>query len=836
MAANPLPPRPETVAPLRAALDRYAATAPAGDLFRDASDAVAQRWLTTADGLARTAHESGMSVPELVARQAQDLGLSFRMTGESDERPWPLSPMPLIIDADEWDQVERGLAQRAELLERLAADIYGEQAMVRCGHLPAAVVAGSRFFARKVAGRSQRGRNLLHVYAADLARGPGGQWRVLADRVRIATGIGYALENRLAFSRATGGLLSQINARRLARFFADLRAGIARDCTRESPRIALLTSGRFNQSYPEQAHLARYLGLPLVEGRDLAVDNGRLVVRTIAGPRRIDAAWRWIDTNMLDPMSFDSRSRIGVPGLFDAWRDGGTALVNWPGVEVLEAPALAAFLPRLCGALLGEDPILPNVATWWCGQRAEAATVRERFDTMLVRGAFGERVEGIDGAGPVPGAGFDPAAREALFAAMERRPMDYCGQEIVNLSTTPTLVDDRFAPRPFTVRAFLARDGAGQWQVMPGGFARLSSSDELLTTLMGAGDLSADVCVVDRRAAPEYGLTTMEAPAPVRRGGGILASQAADNLYWFGRYAERVEMTVRVLRSLLGASQEADSGVANTEYGAVLTGLLREWAALPEKPARIGPAEACRRVLIDAAEPGSIAALIAGLRRVGLTLRDRFAPDFWRIASRPAPRPASARPGALQETLQDLVERFGALSGLGAEDMVRGPAWRFLDMGRRIERAVAVCHLARQLAVTPAERGAVPTESLNALLDICDSQITYRSRYLTAPSRDAVLDLLLLDPDNPRAVVFQLGAIVDHIEALPRLADDQVPEPQLLAARAALAPFTSLPASSIDQKLLIATEDRLLDLSDAISARYFLRTEKEDSSRDRLLA
>ncbi|HEY6868484.1 MAG TPA: circularly permuted type 2 ATP-grasp protein, partial [Novosphingobium sp.] len=276
-----------------ARLQDYPAQAGSGDLFRDAPPEVAAKWLAMAEGLGALSNEVGMPAQELVARQIADLGMSFRLTGDLDERAWPLTPMPLIVGAAEWAGVEQGLIQRARLLEAVAADLYGPQALVAGGHVPAALVTGSRYFARNMVGFGGRPGPFLHVYACDLARGPHGQWRVLGDRLRLANGIGYALENRLALSRATGSLFSDVHARRLAAFFAELRGGIARDCQRENPRIALLTPGRLNQSYPEQAHLARYLGFPLVEGRDLTVSEDRLYVRTIAGPKRIDALWRW---------------------------------------------------------------------------------------------------------------------------------------------------------------------------------------------------------------------------------------------------------------------------------------------------------------------------------------------------------------------------------------------------------------------------------------------------------------------------------------------------------------------------------------------------------------
>lgn len=796
-----------------AGLAGYPAEVADGDLYRDAARDVAARWEAMADGLLALG-EGGDGAAALLNRQIIDLGMSYRIAGEPDERPWPLTPMPLIVDAAEWAGVEAGLVQRARLMEAVARDIYGAQRLVSEGHLPAAVVTGSPYFARAMTGHGGREGHAVQVYAVDLARGPGGQWRVLADRLRLANGIGYVLENRLALSQVAGGLLAGIGARRLAPFLGALREGLAAGCQREEPRIALLTPGRFNQSYPEQAHLARTLGFPLVEGRDLTVFDERLYVRTIAGPKRVDGLWRWIDTNALDPMTFDAQSSLGVPGLFDAWARGGLALANWPGVDMLEAPAFAAFMPRLCEVLLGEAPLLPNCATWWCGQAAEADHVRERLDELLVCPAFGVPVDGLDGVRPVALGRLDQGARARLLAAMARRPMDFCGQEIVHLSTAPVLSGERFAARAFTVRAFVARGGDGQWSVMPGGLARLSASGEIATTLMGEGDLSADLCIVDHGGGAVAGPVPREAPA-IRRGGGILASQAADNLYWFGRYCERAEATARVVRTIL---ENAVEGNATPEAPALLARMLEWWGAVGEPG--LEPAAAARAALIGERCEGGVVRLLGAIRDVGQRLRDRFSPELWRIASRPAPVAATLQAARV------LVEEFAALAGLMAENVVRGPVWRFLDMGRRIERALAVCRMARLLAGARDEAGA-----MGALLDLCDSQITYGSRYLAAPNTDAVLDLVLLDATNPRALAFQVAALGEHIAALPRLGEGQLPEVPERVVRALAAPLESLTIGEIDDALLGEIEGRLLALSDAITARYFLQYEKSGSGR-----
>lgn len=807
-------------------LHGYAPNSSAADLYSGAQPSVAAKWVTLASGLAKLCSGDAAQLHEQVAREIQELGLTFRITGDEEERAWPLNPMPLLIGTSEWSLIERGLVQRADLLELIAADIYGPQQLVAEGHLPAPLIAGSRHFARKMMATKPPGGHFLHFYAVDLARGPGGEWRVLADRVRFATGVGYALENRLALSRSTGQLLAEVNTRRLAQFYRKLRQGMAADCLRDNPRIALLTPGRFNQSYGEQAHLARYLGLPLVEGQDLTVSNDRLYVRTIAGPKRIDALWRWIDTLQLDPLSFDADSQIGVADLFDAWSKGGLMIANWPGVGVLESRAFSAFMPRLATKLIGEALLLPNVATWWCGQTGEAELVRNRLDELVISSSFGEPVECLPDGRTRPGRSLDGAERNALFAAIERRPMDYCGQEIVHLSTTPSLIGNELAPRPFTLRAFVARGPDGQWEVMPGGFARLSSSGELRTSLMGAGDRSADVCVVDDSPVQQESLLGTGTVPTIQRGGGILSSQAADNLYWFSRYGERAEMTVRIIKSLLGSSIEADGGAArDAETLGRLVQLLVQWGAIKPTNKDLVLIQICGIAFGETTLVGGVGALVAASRRIGGSLRDRIASDFWRIASRPLPQFEPDNAESMLNTCTATIERFSALAGLAAENMVRGPAWRFFEIGRRLERATNICRFAKQFGHDASQQ-----DDLGVLLDLCDSQIVYRARYLVGPVRLAVLDLVLLDPHNPRSLLFQALELEEHITALPVLQQSGVPERPLRESRAILAELRGMEVDGMSMERLQGIELRLLALSDAISQRYFLQYEKADEA------
>jgi uncharacterized circularly permuted ATP-grasp superfamily protein/uncharacterized alpha-E superfamily protein len=793
-------------------VEDYGAGGTRGDVLCGSDDPA---WLAAFEELAALVGDDLGHARERVQRHAADIGTGFRIAGEESERPWPLSPVPLLIHGGEWDRIARGVVQRADLLETIARDVYGPQSLVRRGHIPATLVTGSPFFLRPLVDVPPPGGHHLHFVAFDLGRGPSGEWRVLSDHLRMPTGAGYALENRLALSRTIGSLQGRLNLRRHAPFFAAFRDGLAAACHRAEPRIGLLTPGRYNASYAEQAHLARYLGLLLVEGDDLAVREDRLYVRTIAGLKRIDALWRRVDARMLDPLAFDSHSKIGVPGLIDAWADGNVVLANAPGVGVLESPAFAAFLPQLATRLTGADLILPTIATWWCGQPREMEHVRAELGSMLLGSAFGSKTLGLDRA--MPGSELDVAGREALFADMDRRPQDYVGQEIVRLSTMPVVIGDRLEPRPFTLRVFAARDGAGRWQVLPGGFARIGESPDDRATVMGEGLWSADVCV--HSAEPVEAISLLPAPDSlhVRRNPGTLPSRVADNFFWLGRYLERGEALLAVIRVMLGNSIDADTGaaLAPETVGRLVGAIIGAGAAPPPASLRRGDLTPLARTALEAREGGwqSVAAINAHAQRIGAGSRDRLSADMVRLLDAPFPK----QPGML-DRCGSLQRRYAAIAGLSAEHMSRTAAWRFHDLGRRIERAAAIARATRAFGLPGAS-----VDDLSTLLDLADSQISYRQRYLTGIARVPVVDLVALDPGNPRALAFQVETIRDHLAKLPVLGDDGMAEVQQVEAAGLYALVSTASAASLDSATLDEVDRRLARLSDAIAHRYFLQ-------------
>ena len=804
---------PSEDSPAQAAawIDAYRDAAAGADVLAGSHDPAA--WAAMLEELAAVASNLAHA-RERVQRHAADIGTGFRIIGETDERPWPVSPVPLLIDTAEWAGIEAGVIQRAALLETILADLYGPGDLVAQGHVPAALATGSPYFLRPMVGVTPPGGHHLSFVAFDLARGPNGEWRVLADHLRNPAGAGYALENRLAVSRTLGGLQNRLNVQRHAPFFAAFRAGLAAQCRRADPRIGLLTPGRFNPSYPEQAHLARYLGLLLVEGADLAAIEGQVYVRTVAGLKRIDALWRRLDPRMLDPLAFDSHSQIGVPGLIDAYVGGQVVIANAPGAGALESPAFSAFLPVLANQLLGEPLKLPNIATWWCGGSTQAAHVAEHLDQLLIAPAFGPTPLGLpDGARP--GSSLSPGARAALLDDMAKRPQDYVGQEMVRLSTMPVVIGDRLEPRPFTLRVFAARDGEGQWVVLPGGFGRIGDHPEATAAMIGEGLWSADVCIHGPEPVSPVSLLADPDSLHVRRNPGTLPSRVADNFYWLGRYLERGEALLAAIRVMLGNSIDVDGGAAlDTRTVGRLVGLITGGGAAPHPDSlhRAALTQFARTAMEDEGWH-SVARINRLARGISEGSRDRLSADMVRLLEAPFPSHAGMldRAGSLQR-------RYAAIAGLSAEHMVRTAAWRFHDLGRRVERAIAVARATRLFGMAGAS-----ADDLSTLLDLANSQISYRQRYPTGLARVAVVDLVALDPNNPRALAYQAARIADCLSRLPVLSDDDMAEPQQAQAIAIRAAIETADARTLNADTLGDVERRLGLLSEAIARRYFLQ-------------
>ena len=753
-------------------------------------------------------------------------GITHNVYGDPHglDRPWSLDFVPLLVPSAEWDGLAGGLIQRARLLDRLLADLYGPAETVSSGLLPAELVFANPGFLRPCHGMKPPSGRWLHLYAADLVRTAGGGFEVLSDRTQAPSGAGYTLENRIVLSRVLPSVFRQCNVRRLAPFFSSLRTSLAAlgPAHRESPRVVLLTPGPYNETYFEHVYLARYLGYTLVQGNDLTVRDARVFLKTLSGLHPVDVILRRVDDDFCDPLELYPDSFLGVPGLLQAAREGNIAIANALGSGVLQGPGFLPFLPALCRRLLGEELRLPSVRTWWCGDEESRRYVLDNLSTLVIKPALP-----TTGTDPQFGRDLSTAELGELTARIQSRPSEYVAQEQSMACTAPSLGDEGLAPRRFAVRAHLSIQGTG-YAVMPGGLTRIPSSAESLIVSLQKGGGSKDTWILADQPVQETTLLASSLhPVPLSRGGGDLPSRIADDLFWLGRYVQRAESTVRIARSAL--SRLID--VSGIEARVAVRSLTR---ALAGGAGGGAPDRDLIGAILGPPESLGLRQSTSSIHRLARLLRDRISIDAWRVlqgiereVSRFQVDPGDPCSG-VADLLDGLVASFAAFAGMAMDSMTRGQGWQFLDLGHRLERAISVSRLLRDTLVETAEDEA---PLLEAVLEICDSSITYRRRYLTRLEAHALADLLLADETNPRAVAYQAAQMLDHLNSLPK----DAPHPHQSAdRRIALKLQTTLQLADLVaacesaggrrpglEALLNDLLGDLTALSDSIAATYF---------------
>jgi uncharacterized circularly permuted ATP-grasp superfamily protein/uncharacterized alpha-E superfamily protein len=759
-------------------------------------------------------------------RVIHDNGVTYNVYGDpqSTERPWPLDPLPFLMERSEWAKIELAISQRALLLNAVLKDLYGPQKLLKERRIPAELILGHPGFLRPCAGVTPPGDIWLHSYSADIARSPDGNWWVLADRTQAPSGSGYALENRLVSLRVLPDVFRAGNVQRLAPFFQAYKDTLrALAPKRENPRIVLLTPGPFNETWFEHAFLARYLGFTLVEGGDLTVRNNNVYMKTLGGLLPVDVIVRRQDDTFCDPLELRGDSMLGLPGLVQAVWSGNVAIANALGSGLIESSGLSAFLPALSRHILGEELRMPNIATWWCGDEAARRQVEARLEHLVIKPATP-----ANSFEPIFGARLGKKQRALLMEKIKANPSAYVAQEQVSLSSVPVAQDGQLAARHLVLRVFATASGAG-YAVMPGGLTRITSSLDSLVVSMQHGGGSKDTWVLaDAPDAAFSLLRRASGPLPVSRATFDLPSRVADNLYWLGRYVERFETAIRAVRVVLPRlylDPDPSTAAALSACQNILAG--GGWVKAAEGE-RITEAEVLAAIT-DGTVRTSLRSSAREIRRVARLLRDRISTDAWRVLKQLEKQftgelpPEALRNSRAQELLDNAVISLSAFSGLATENMTRGHGWRFLDMGRRLERTVQTVQMVRRGLGFEND----PTDSeLGTILEIADSTLTYRSRYLNSMQMDLVLDLLLLDEGNPRSAAYQLSKLRKHVDRLP---ESHPSSGTPREARLALKLLTSVQLAETEDlenlealdELTARMEADLGLLSDTISRVYF---------------
>lgn len=827
----------------RAALSQLDGTAPDThyDELRDAAGKVRPHYEPVISDLQKRDVAGVKRLADTARRLLAERGVTFNIyDAKGLDTPWHMDPVPFVISAREWEDIEKALIQRATLLNAILTDSYGPQQLIKDGSMPAAMVLAQPSYIRACHGIKVPNDKPLQVYGADIARAPDGRWWVISDRTQIPTGSGYALENRLITSRLLPDVFRDARVRRLAAFFRQMQQSLAALAPRqvEEPRVVLLTPGPYNETYFEQAYLARYLGYTLVEGEDLTVRDDRVYQKTLNGLEPVDVILRRVDDDFCDPLELRNDSMLGVPGLVRAVRAGNVALANALGSGLVEAPAMMAFLPSLSRKLLGEDLLMPSVATWWCGQENPKAEVEKNIDRLVIKNAFKVRGREINF-----GEHLTVAERAALIERMRFAPDRWAAQEKISFSTAPVWEDGHLVHKPVSVRVYLVATKDG-YMVMPGGLTRVAAKIDSSVVSMQKGGTTKDTWVLSDGPVDNVTLlSNTSTPVQLRRTGHNLGSRVANHLYWLGRYAERAESSARLLRStLLRCSPE--SGMSETPLLLPLLEALKKLTVLDDVTdvaalaAQQEQLEArLLEAIFDADHPSSVRSSVSHIQRIGVLLRDRISIDTWRIISQLGDAwdayentPSVTPMADALNVLTRIILELASFHGLAKENMTRAQGWMFLDMGHRLERTVYICELLRSgLRSADAENPSL----LEAILEVGDSTITYRNRYSLLPQLAAVYDLLMLDELNPRGLRFQFERIRQQFEHLPHEQKSALLTPAMRiflenSTRLQLCDPTELArvepgawAQTQVARLLSQLIEAMPQLNDALTASYF---------------
>jgi len=735
---------------------------------------------------------------EDMMRLLMENGVTYNIYGDPSglNRPWDLDIIPFLISKQEWSVIESGLLQRAELLNLILADIYGERRLIRNGILPAELVYNHTGFLRQCAGIHHPGKHHLIMYSADLARSKDGRVWVVNDRTQAPSGSGYALENRTAMTRVLPELFNGLKVRHLSPYFSALRDGLNEIAPHQrlNPRIVILTPGSSNETYFEHSYLSSYLGFTLVQGNDLIVKDSHVWLKTMGGLERVDVILRRVDDIYCDPLELKEDSQLGVPGLLQAVRSGHVSIANPIGSSVLENPGLMPFLQPIARFFLSEDLIIPTIASWWCGQPKELDYVLAHLPTLVIKKIF----RNPTGSSSVDGSSLSARELGEWKQRIRANPSLYVGQEKVDISSTPSLIDGKIVSRNVLFRSFLVSNKEG-YVAMTGGLCRTASSAGNFIISNQSGGISKDAWVLSPEPSRVVNALKETAERPAAGYNDMLPSNAAENLFWVGRYTERVLGNARLLRTVMqfvaeGNKQVTDANsqtersllVALTKYSYTYPGFAGEGSE--EKLAN--PWEELREVLLNEKRVGSLKYNFMQFNRSIHEVREHWSTDTWRVLRVMEEEfrqdISLSHQGHIRmlHTLDNVITFIVAFIGLNRESISREQGWILLDLGRKIEQSLLLITMLR-VTLVGRHTDQVEYNLQQSVLMSHESLVNYRYKYRMPINNGLVLDLMLFDPNNPRSLTYQMDRLKAYLRNLPRGLDGhRLPEYERLILEA----------------------------------------------------
>lgn len=745
------------------------------DEFVDAAGSVRPCWLELAEGVGERGRDGLERLRAVVSNLVDNDGITY--VG-SESVGWHLDALPLVISATDWDVLESGLVQRSRLLDAVLADLYGERRSVTAGVFPPQLLFAHPGYIRAARGIEVPGKHQLFMHACDISRSADGVFQVNADWTQAPSGAGYALADRRVVARAVPDLYERIGPRPASPWAQALRLALidAAPEAAEEPVVVVLSAGIHAQTAFDHAYIASVLGFPLVESADLVVRDGKLWMRSLGTLKRVDVVLRRVDAEYADPLDLRADSRLGVVGLVEVLRRGAVTVVNTLGSGILESPGLLRFLPELSEALLGEAPILETAPVYWGGINTERSHLLTRLGSLLIKSAVGDNT--------IVGPTLTARQRKELGVRIEAEPWQWVGQELPQFSCAPSDVQPGgLSAASVGIRLFTVAQRGG-YAPMIGGLGYLLAAGDAAYGMKTVAAKDIWVRSPARVTAERILTSPAELPAATPSATRAVSSpRVLSDLFWMGRYAERAENTARlltvtreryhefryrqdmegsecvpVLLAALGRVTGTDTGADGDSHEMIATAPTTMWS-----------------LTADRRRPGALAQSVERLGLAARAVRDQMSNDTWMVLAaveravlhRGRALPESHTEGetylvsAHRETLAGML----ALSGLAAESMVQDVGWTMMDVGKRIERGLALTALLGATLTTARTPGAEQTVTESTLV-VCESSVIYRRRNLGAVNISAVADLVLLDAENPRSLVYQFERLRADLKSL----------------------------------------------------------------------
>jgi len=719
-----------------------------------------------------------------IHRFLKENGVTYNIYGDPAglNRPWNLDVIPYIIEQQEWLTIEKGLTQRAELFNLILKDIYGEQQLIKKGLLPVELIYNHPGFLRECAGISMPWKRHLVLYSADIARSPDGKIWVISDRSQAPSGSGYALENRTAMARILPELFADIKVQQLSPYFNELQTAFNEIApAKQNPRIVILTPGPRNETYFEHSYLSSFLGYTLVQGDDLMVKDNCVWLKTIGGLEKVDVILRRVDDVYCDPLELKSDSQLGVAGLLQAVRSGNVSIANPLGSSILENPGLIPFLPAIAKHLLNEPLILPTIASWWCGQPKELNYVLNNIQHLIIKRIY----RYSNSSSSIDGSKLSKNELNQLKETIKTHPYLYVGQEKVSFATSPSLNDKKIQPTNALFRSYLVGTNDG-YTVMKGGLTRTTGDLSNILISNQLGGMSKDTWVISNDIEQDvhvrhHAIQVDTAPAY----NDTLPSQTAENLFWVGRYAERILANARFQRTVMQFLTQGNQLQANdhilaehnllmalTHHTCTYPGFVGENSAAKLK----FPSKELASILFDANRQGSLSFNLTLFLRAVNAVRDHWSTDTWRVLrtmEEDWQNIADNTPNSFKmiTMLNHLITSMVAFIGLNRESISREQGWTILDTGRKIEQSLLLISMLRATLVNKQD-DLVEYNLQEAVLKSNETLVNYRYKYRVHIQLSLVLDLMLLDENNPRSLAYQITRIKRYLSILPKKQKD----------------------------------------------------------------